>query len=86
MSPTPDRGAVAAKLRAFLQAKAPAPEARLTDGTLLREEWRLSSLGLLETVAFVEDEFDVRLRQTDLQAGGLRTVGSLADLVVARAR
>ena len=77
------RAEVANKLRGFLQGKAPAGQT-LSDATLLREEWRLTSLGILETVSFIEDEFDVLMTQVDINAKNFTTVVTLADFVLSR--
>ena len=79
------RAEVAEKLRGFLQSKAPGGKAlSLTDTTLLREEWRLTSLGILETVSFIEDEFDVMMTQLDISAANFSTVVTLAEFVLSR--
>ncbi len=73
---------VTEKLRAFLQSRKPG--GKLSDTTHLREEWHLTSLGILETISFVEDEFDVRLTQADINPASFATVVSLAALVHGR--
>ena len=77
------RDEVAEKLRGFLQSKAPGFQ-KLTDTTLLREEWRLSSLGILETVSFIDDEFDVQMTQVDTSPKNFTNVLTLADFVLSR--
>jgi acyl carrier protein len=77
------RAEVADQLRSFLQTKSPTGKP-LTDTTHLRDEWRLSSLSILETVSFVEDTFDVRMNQTDINVVTFATVVSLADFVLSR--
>ena len=78
------RAEISAKLRAFFEGKAPSPDLKLTDTMLLREEWFLDSLGILETVAFLEDEFKVVVTRADINGTHFATVSSLADFVVSR--
>jgi acyl carrier protein len=82
--PVQTKAEISEKLREFLQSIAPSPGKVLTDTTALRDEWRLNSLSVLEIGAFIEDVFDVEVRQQDITAVNFATVSSLADFVLSR--
>lgn len=56
----------------------------LTDATPLLSGL-LDSMGLMDLVAFLEDEFGVALEFADVDTTNFRTVGDIAELVSRRA-
>jgi acyl carrier protein len=56
----------------------------LTDDTELKESGILDSLSTLKLVSFLEERFKIELEASDLDAGSLASVGSIAKLVAAK--
>lgn len=57
------------------------PAASLQDSTLLLTTGIISSLTMLELVAFLEDEYSVRLRERDLTPDRLDSIDRIVELV-----
>ncbi|WP_291984360.1 acyl carrier protein [Luteitalea sp.] len=53
----------------------------LTDDTELKESGILDSLSTLKLVTFLEEHFKIELEASDLDAGNLSSVRSIASLV-----
>ncbi len=75
---------IAERIREFLETEFPNPGARLTDTTLLLEEWFVDSMAIVETVLFLEKCFGVRIDRRDINGERFRTVAALAELVSER--
>ncbi len=72
------------QIRRFLATTFPAAGVELTDETDLLEEWFVDSLGIVQTVMFLEQTFGIQLGRADIDAVNFRTVATLAALVEAR--
>ncbi len=72
------------QIRRFLTTTFPAAGVELTDETDLLEEWFVDSLGIVQTVMFLEQTFGIQLGRADIDAVNFRTVATLAALVEAR--
>jgi hypothetical protein len=85
IAPADDEPAIAEAILGFLVAYHPAGRggaARLArSGNLWRE---VSSLTLLQLVAFVEDRFAIRVRPIDFAPQHFESVAAIARLVAAR--
>ena len=79
-------GEVWEKVVRFLLAECDAPlePAAIRPETSLREELALSSLGAIETIMLLEDEYDIAIDDWNLES--LETVGDVVRLVTAKAR
>jgi acyl carrier protein len=53
----------------------------LTEETPLVSTGRLDSFGIVELVAFIEDQYGVRLRDEDVVPAAFETLGSIASIV-----
>jgi acyl carrier protein len=53
----------------------------LTDDTELKESGILDSLSTLKLVTFLEEHFKIELEASDLDAGNLSSITSIANLV-----
>jgi acyl carrier protein len=77
---------VAARIRSYLGTHVVLDDGvELTDGTYLLSGL-VDSLGLMELVAFLEDEFRIALEYSDVDPDNFRTVGDIANLVNRRAQ
>jgi acyl carrier protein len=56
----------------------------LTDDTELKESGILDSLSTLKLVTFLEERFKIELEASDLDAGNLASVASIASLVASK--
>jgi acyl carrier protein len=79
-----DGGEVWEKVVRFLLAECDAPlePAAIRPETSLREDLALSSLGSIEAIMLLEDEYDVAIDDWDLD--NLKTVGDVVRLVTAK--
>jgi len=76
---------VAPRLAAFLRARFPALDGRAVgDETRLLGTGLVDSLGVLEVIAFLEQEFPVTFGDEDLVPETFETLGRLAGWVEAR--
>lgn len=81
-----DRMAIAERIRTFLaDGLVLDPGAELDDETSLLQG-RIDSVGLMELVTFVEDEFGVELAYEDIDEEHLGSIGRIAALVEERSR
>ncbi|MCU1453422.1 MAG: acpP [Acidimicrobiales bacterium] len=60
-----------------------ADRASLTEATTFAEDLDADSLDLVEVVMSLEDRFDLKIPEDDLE--GVETIGQAVDMVVARA-
>lgn len=72
------------KIREFIASEFPMPGLELTSDTDLLQEWFVDSLGIVETVMFLERQFGVQLQRADINGVNFRNVESLSELVHAR--
>ena len=56
----------------------------LTDDTPLRDSGILDSLSTLKLVTFLEQQFQVELEASDLDASNMATIGAIARMVDAK--
>ena len=77
---------VTTRLLRYFQNLAPDPELELTPSTRLLEDWFLDSIGILETVLFLESEFGVAMQRADITAATFASVEALSAFVAARTR
>lgn len=78
-------GNIQDRIRDFLRGRfPPARHRRLGDHDHLLEQGVLDSLGVLDVVAFLEDEFGVVLSDEELTPEHFRSVFSLAVLVASK--
>ena len=56
----------------------------LTDDTELKESGILDSLSTLKLVTYLEERFKIELEASDLDAGNLASIASIANLVATK--
>jgi acyl carrier protein len=72
------------RLKAFLLHEFPNQAVELSDSTDLLGEWFVDSLGIIETVLFLEKAFAVDIRRADINGDNFRNLATLADFIVQR--
>jgi acyl carrier protein len=74
-----DRNEVGERLRATLVSELGLDASKLTDGASFEEDLEVDSLGVVELLMALEDEFDVKI--PDEEAENIQTVGQAIDMV-----
>ncbi len=74
-----DRNEVGERLRATLVSELGLDESKLTDEASFEEDLEVDSLGVVELLMALEDEFDVKI--PDEEAENIQTVGQAIDMV-----
>lgn len=74
-----ERTEVAERLKATLVSELGLDEAKLEEGASFEEDLEVDSLGVVELLMALEDEFDVKI--PDEEAENIGTVGQAIDMV-----
>ncbi len=77
-----DRNEVGERLRATLVSELGLDAAKLTDEASFEEDLEVDSLGVVELLMALEDEFDVKI--PDEEAENIQTVGQAIDMVLGK--
>jgi acyl carrier protein len=75
-----DENIVARHIRSYLEKHFPKAR-RISDNNSLLETGVLDSLGVLDLVAFLEQEFNIRIADEDLIPENFRSVGTIVTFV-----
>ena len=79
-----DKTEIAARIKTFLEEEFPNQGVELTLETDLLEEWFADSLGITETVLFLETSFGIEVRRADINGTNFENIGSLSEFVAGR--
>jgi acyl carrier protein len=74
-----DRGEISARMQKLLVSELGLDEAKINDGANFEEDLEVDSLGVVELLMALEDEFGVKI--PDEEAESIHTVGQAVDLV-----
>lgn len=77
-----DRTEVGERLRATLVSELGLDASKLTDEASFEEDLEVDSLGVVELLMALEDEFDVKI--PDEEAENIQTVGQAIDMVLGK--
>ncbi len=72
------------RLRQYLQDEFPNQGVELTGDTRLLDEWFVDSMGIIETVIFIEREFGVTMTRADINGETFQDIDSLVAFIGAR--
>ena len=72
------------ELKAFLQLEFPNQGVDLTETTDLLGEWFVDSLGIIETVLYLEQNFGIDIKRADINGDNFRNLQTLSDFVDSR--
>ena len=75
---------IATRLLRYLQEEFPNQGVVLSETTNLLDEWFIDSLGIIETVLFLEKTFGVDIRRADINGDNFRDVAALSGFVATR--
>ena len=79
-----DERCVGARLKAYLEGQFPNDGAELAPDTDLLEDWFMDSLGIVETVLFIEEEFGLALSRADINGTNFRDLRALSAFIAER--
>ena len=79
-----DKAAIAAEIEAFLEAEFPHQGLELTPSTDLLGEWFMDSLGITETVIFLESRFGIDVGRADITGINFKDIAALSEFVAQR--
>ncbi|MFP5330834.1 MAG: acyl carrier protein [Acidimicrobiia bacterium] len=74
-----DRGEISAKMKDLLVSELGLDESKISDDASFEEDLEVDSLGVVELLMALEDEFGVKI--PDEEAESIHTVGQAVDLV-----
>jgi len=72
---------ITTRLLQFLQQEFPNQGVDLTESTDLLDEWFVDSLGIIETVLFLEQTFGVDIQRADINGTNFHNVATLSAFV-----
>ena len=79
-----DEVSIAERIRRFLEEEFPNDGVELELGTNLLDEWFIDSLGITETVLFLESSFGIDVSRADINGSNFRNIASLSEFVARR--
>ncbi|MEX0756630.1 MAG: acyl carrier protein [Acidimicrobiia bacterium] len=77
-----DRGEISTRLHKLLVSELGLDEAKINDDANFEEDLEVDSLGVVELLMALEDEFGVKIPDEDAES--IHTVGQAVDLVAAK--
>jgi acyl carrier protein len=79
-----DRAEITARIKRFLEQEFPNQGVELTESTDLLDEWFVDSMGIVETVLFLESSFGIELARADIDGTNFKNLATLTDFVARR--
>ncbi|MGD2053074.1 MAG: phosphopantetheine-binding protein [Gammaproteobacteria bacterium] len=79
-----NRSEIIDRLKAFLLQEFPNQGVALTESTDLLGEWFVDSLGIIETVLYLEKTFAIDIRRADINGDNFSNIATLADFISRR--
>ena len=79
-----NRSEIVDSLKTFLQTEFPNQGVDLDESTDLLGEWFVDSLGIIETVLFLEKNFGIDIKRADINGDNFRNLATLSEFVVSR--
>ncbi len=79
-----DANEVAGRLHTFLTSEFPGQGNELTEETNLLDEWFLDSLGIIDVVMFLEEQFGIAIERHDINGDNFHSIASLTRFVLSR--
>jgi acyl carrier protein len=74
-----DRGEISTRMKQLLVSELGLDESKINDGANFEEDLEVDSLGVVELLMALEDEFGVKIPDEDAES--IHTVGQAVDLV-----
>lgn len=78
---TASRAEITQKLKLFLEDEFPNQDATLDESTNLLEDWFVDSLGIIQTILFIEGTFGVEVPRAEINGVNFENISSLTRLI-----
>ena len=75
---------IAGRLKSFLETELYNQGVPLTETTDLLEEWFVDSIGIIETVLFIETQFGISVQRADINGVNFKSIAALSEFVEQR--
>ena len=75
---------IAARIHRFLEEEFPNDSVELTGHTDLLDQWFIDSLGITETIIFLEGAFEIEISRADINGSNFQNIASLSEFVARR--
>lgn len=79
-----DHAEIANKLKNYLEKQFPKPGMEITPSTDLLQEWFVDSLGIIQTVLFLETDFGVNVSRADINGTNFKNIRTLSEFIASR--
>lgn len=79
-----DKAEVAGLLKTYLEQDFPNQGVSLTESTDLLGEWFIDSLGIIETVLFIETTFSIDVSRADINGNNFKSIANLSAFIAER--
>ncbi len=79
-----DKAQISDRIKTFLETEFPNQAIELTTTTDLLDEWFIDSLGITETVVFLEASFGIDLTRADINGTNFKSIETLSEFVAGR--
>jgi len=79
-----DNNEIVTRLKAFLETEVPSQGTELTETTDLLQDWFVDSLGIIETVLFIEQTFAVPVRRNDINGTNFQSIATISAFIADR--
>ncbi|MGZ8216763.1 acyl carrier protein [Methylomagnum sp.] len=71
-------------LKTYLQQNAKGQTGELTETTQLLDEWFADSMEVINMVLFLEKQFGIKMRDSDISAENFETLDTLSNFVLSK--
>ena len=78
------RAEIAEQLKAYLEDLVYERHVELTESTDLLEDWYVDSIGIVDTVLFLETRFGINIKRSDINRTNFQSIATLSGFVEAR--
>lgn len=79
-----DKPTIINHLKTYLQQNAKGQTGELTETTQLLDEWFADSMEVINMVLFLEKQFGIKMRDSDISAENFETLDALANFVLSK--
>lgn len=74
------------KISVFLLEKIPNQGLELKDDTDLLNEWFLDSLGIINTIMFLEMEFSISVARSEINGDNFTNLNTLSEYIISKSK
>ncbi len=74
------------KISVFLLEKIPNQGLELKDDTDLLNEWFLDSLGIINTIMFLEGQFSINVARSEINGDNFTNLNTLSEYIISKSK